>query len=40
MPASEAEDDADGSHTPQQTTVKEPLPLDMDTVTLTLWSIE
>lgn len=40
MPASEAADDADGSHTPQQTTVKEPLPLDMNTVTLTLWSIE
>lgn len=40
VPASEAADDADGSHTPQQTTVKEPLPLDMNTVTLTLWSIE
>lgn len=37
---SEAADNADGSHTPQQTTAKEPLPLDMDTVTLTLWSIE
>ena len=37
---SEAADDADGSYTPQQTTAKEPLPLDMDTVTLTLWSIE
>ncbi len=36
MPASEAA----GSHTPQQTTVKEPLPLDMNTVTLTRWSIE
>ena len=31
---------ADGSHTPQQTTAREPLPLDMNTVTLTLWSIE
>lgn len=36
----EAADDADGSHTPQQTTAREPLPLDMNTVTLTLWSIE
>ena len=40
VPATSAADDADGSHTPQQTTAREPLPLDMNTVTLTLWSIE
>lgn len=36
----EAADDAEGATTPGCQTVKEALPLDMDTVTLTLWSIE
>lgn len=41
VPATAAETTtSEGSYTPQQTTAKEPLPLDMDTVTLTLWSIE
>ena len=38
--ADEAAENADGATTPGGQTTKEALPLDMDTVTLTLWSIE